>query len=116
MSRKAQSKPVADFTVHEKQEILSIVETVSPNEQAVELPVKIAINCEKATYKITATLTTKAVHPTNSDVRDAIADNIREMIRQAMDKAEERRRYWSEQNSDEDSDQLSLGFEEGEEE
>jgi hypothetical protein len=69
------------------------------------------MNCEKATYKITATLTTKAVHPTNPDIRDAVADNIRDMIRAAMDKSEDQRRYWSEQNGDGDPDQLSLGFE-----
>jgi len=33
------------------------------------------------------------------------------MIRAAMEKAEERRRYWSEQNEDGDPDQLALGFE-----
>lgn len=108
---KKQSKPVVDFPSQETQEVLYIRETVTVGEQTVEIPVKIAINCEKATYKITASITTKAVHPTNADIRDAIADNCRDMIRAAMEKAEERRRYWSEQNEDGDPDQLSLGFE-----
>lgn len=113
---KKQSKPVVNFPSQETQEVLYIRETVTVGEQTVEIPVKIAINCEKATYKITASLTTKAVHPTNPEIREAIADNVRDMVRAAMEKAEERRRYWSEQNGDEDPSQGSLfsGFAGGE--
>lgn len=108
------SKRVIDFPVFEGSETLHIVETVVVGENTIELPVKIAVNCSKATYKITASLTTKAVHPTNDDMRDAIADKVGAMIRTAMDKAEERRRFWDEQNGDGDSDQLTLGFDQDE--
>jgi len=97
------------FSTHEKQEVILVTDQVTVGEYTTELCVKIAVNCEKATYKISTSITTKQVHPINEAVRGGVAETVKLMILSAMDKAMERRAFWLQENGDDD--QLSLGFE-----
>ena len=106
---KAKGNGKLKFPTTQKKEVEFITDEVQVGVHSTELPVKVDVNCVNATFKITATITTKQVHPTTTEIRDAIAENLKLMIRQAMDLGIERRRFWLEETG-EDPDQLTLGF------
>lgn len=93
-----------------KTERFVIEELVTVGQESHEVTVEMSVNCRKnGTFKITASLTTKNVHPTDPESRDAVSEKLRQMTRAMMDKGIEMRRYWTEENGG-DPDQLELEF------
>ncbi|RMG89954.1 MAG: hypothetical protein D6706_20445 [Chloroflexi bacterium] len=63
--------------------------------ESVQLVTKVTVDCRRATFKIQPQLTTKHVHPTNPEHREALVQRVANQLRAGIEKAMERREYWA---------------------
>jgi len=67
-----------------------------------ELAVKLSVNPEKATVKITSSLTTKQIHLSNKEVNESVRKQLSEQIQEATELAINKMLEFGVSNSDED--------------
>lgn len=100
-----------DLPVLETKNVSRISKTIDVDGKSKEITVIIDVNAKTGTYKVSTSLATKNIHPSNEDVNDATFATITEMLRQGVDHARNEERKIKENIQPDDPNQMGMGFE-----
>lgn len=87
MAKSKAKKKVLGLPILETKNVSRISKTIDVDGKSKEVVVVIDVNAKTGTYKVSTSLTTKNIHPTNEDVNDALFITIADMLKQGVNHA-----------------------------